>query len=60
MFPCVGFANKPLSLSFIQISQAVELSSVSLIKTAFNKPFPLTDFTKSSVLANSVKSALKI
>jgi hypothetical protein len=60
ILPCVGFANNPLSLSFIQISQAVELSSVSFIKIAFNNHLPLTDLTKSFVLQNSVNSCLNI
>ena len=60
MFPWVGFANNPLSLSFIQISHAVELSSESLIRMAFNSPFPLTESTKSLSLQNSVNSVLKI
>src|SRR5210317_909166 len=45
IFPWVGFASKPLSLRAKQIFQAVSLSSVSLIKIAFNKPLPLTPFT---------------
>jgi len=44
MFPCVGLANRPLSLNLKHISQAVVLSSVSLIKIAFKRPFPLTFF----------------
>ena len=64
MFPCVGLANKPLSRKAIQIFQAVSLSSVSLIKIAFNNPLPLTPLTifevsinlDNSVLNNSPKS----
>ena len=42
IFPCVGLANKPFSAKRTQIFQAVSLSSVSFITTAFNNPFPLT------------------
>src|SRR5690606_24397109 len=43
ILPCVGLASNPLSLNFKQIFQAVWLSSVSLIKIAFNKPLPRTN-----------------
>ena len=43
MLPCVGFANSPFSFSAMQISHAVELSSVSLITIAFSNPFPRTN-----------------
>src|SRR6218665_716769 len=43
ILPCVGLASKPLSRKAIQMSQAVELSSVSLITMALSNPFPLTN-----------------
>ena len=58
IFPWVGFANKPLSRRAIQRSQAVLLSSVSLMITAFKSPLPLTSVTKSHVSANVVNSDL--
>ena len=45
--------------NFKQISQAVELSSVSFIKIAFNKPLPLTDFNKLFSLEKLDNSVLK-
>ena len=45
IFPCVGLAKSPLSLSAIHISQAVELSSESLMTIAFKRPLPLIKLT---------------
>ena len=45
IFPWVGFASKPLSFNFKHIFHAVLLSSLSLIKIAFNNPLPLTSLT---------------
>lgn len=58
IFPCVGFAKRPLSLKAKQISHAVELSSVSFIKMAFNKPLPLIAFTILQVGIKLLSSSL--
>ena len=58
MFPCVGFASKPLSRNARQIFQAVSLSSSSLITIAFSKPFPLTKLTMLLVSMYLLISAL--
>ena len=60
MFPCVGFANKPFSAKRTQIFQAVSLSSVSLITTAFSNPFPLTKVVMFEVSINLPNYSRKI
>ena len=42
LLPCVGLAKRPLFFRAIQISQANEEFSLSLIIIALSKPLPLT------------------
>ena len=59
IFPCVGLASNPLSRKAMQISQAVSLSSVSLITIAFNNPRPRTKIATFEVEMYSFSLLLK-
>ena len=59
MLPWVGFANRPLSFSATHKSQAVLLSGVSLMSTAFSSPRPLTDLMRGLLSTSSFIASRK-